>query len=286
MQKDVKNHNNELMKIATRDVISVSPTMSIIGAVETMTEKGFRRLPVTDSGTGKIIGIVTAGDIINFMGGGQKFNLVSGKHKGNIIAALNDSVREIMSTKLLTLKETAKISDVARTIVEKKCGGIPIVNEDGVLKGIVTERDILKVFCRTPNYLSVSDIMTKNPHVTSPDSPISKVTKEMVKKKFRRLPIVSDDVLFGIVTAMDIMKYVGNGDVFKEMITGDASDVMSVPVRKLINGHLYTTTPDESISSVAMEMVGKGVGALPVIENSHLVGVITEFDLVKALSEE
>jgi CBS domain-containing protein len=122
--------------------------------------------------------------------------------------------------------------------------------------------------------------------VTSPDSTICGVTKEMVKKKFRRLPVVSDDVLFGIVTAMDIMKYVGNGDIFKEMVTGDVSDVMSVPVRKLINGDLYTTNPDESISNVALEMVGKGVGALPVIDNSHLVGVITEFDLVKALSEE
>ncbi|WFN36028.1 CBS domain-containing protein [Methanomicrobium antiquum] len=286
MQKDVKNHNYELLNIATRDVISVSPTTSIIGAVELMTKKGFRRLPVTDPGTNKIIGIVTAGDIINFMGGGEKFNLVSGKHKGNIIAALNDSVREIMSTKLLTLKESAKVIDVAATIVNKKCGGIPIVDDEGILRGIVTERDILKVFCETPNYLSVSDIMTKSPHVTSPDATICGVTREMIKKKFRRLPVVSDDVLFGIVTAMDIMKYVGNGDVFKEMVTGDVSDVMSVPIRKLINGDLYTTSPDESISRVAQEMIGKGVGALPVIENSHLIGVITEFDLVKALSIE
>ncbi|MBN2734276.1 MAG: CBS domain-containing protein [Methanomicrobiaceae archaeon] len=286
MRKEVKNHNLELMNIATRDVISVPPTMSILGAVEKMTLMGFRRLPVTDSGTNKIIGIVTAGDIINFMGGGEKFNLVSGKHKGNMIAALNDSVREIMSTKLLTVKESVKILDVAKIIVDKKCGGIPIVNDEGVLKGIVTERDILKVFCNIPNYLSVSDIMTQKLHVTSPDSAIGSVTKEMVKKKFRRLPVVSEDVLFGIVTAMDIMKYVGDGEVFKEMVTGDVSDVMSVPVRKLINGTLYTTTPDESISNVASEMVGKGVGALPVIENSHLVGVITEFDLVKALSEE
>ncbi|MBP2132095.1 CBS domain-containing protein [Methanomicrobium sp. W14] len=287
MRKEVKHRNNkEVADIATHDVISVSPTMSIIGAVETMTRKGFRRLPVTDSGTSKIIGMVTAGDIINFMGGGEKFNLVSGKHKGNMIAALNDSVREIMSTRLLTVKENTRITDVAKTIVDKKCGGIPIVDEEGILTGIVTERDILKVFCKTPNYLCVSDIMTKNPHVTTPDSPICSVTKEMVTKKFRRLPVVSDDVLFGIITAMDIMNYVGDKDVFKEMITGDVSDVMSVPVRKLINGNLYTTTPDESISNVAIEMVEKGVGALPVIENSRLVGVITEFDLVRELSVE
>ncbi|WOF17315.1 CBS domain-containing protein [Methanoplanus sp. FWC-SCC4] len=286
MHMDVKNNKSELMDIATHDVISVSPRKTIIGAVETMTKKGFRRLPVTDPGTHKIIGIVTAGDIINFMGGGEKFNLVSKKHNGNMISALNDSVREIMSTKAVTIRDNNKISEVIDTIVNKKCGGLPITSEEGILRGIVTERDILKVLCKNPNYLSVSDIMTKSPHVTSPDARICDVTKQMISNKFRRLPVVSDDVLFGIVTAMDIMNYLGDGDVFREMTTGDVSDVMSVPVRKLISGELYTTTPDESISRVAKEMIEKGVGAFPVINNSNLVGVVTEFDLVKALSKE
>src|SRR5690606_33328155 len=66
----------EIMAIATRDVVSVPPTMPILAAVETMTNCGFRRLPVVDAGSRKLRGIVTSGDIINFMGGGDKFNLV------------------------------------------------------------------------------------------------------------------------------------------------------------------------------------------------------------------
>lgn len=287
MQKNQKNHNNRILKdIATKNVITVSPTMSIIGAIEIMTKKGFRRLPVADSGTGKIIGIVTAGDILNFMGGGEKFNLVSGKHKGNLIAALNDNVREIMTTRLITLKENAKVNEVVRTIVDKKCGGLPIISENSSVVGIVTERDVLRTLSCEDNYTSVSEIMTKNPYVTSPDALMTDVAKEMIVRRFRRLPVVSDDVLFGIITAMDIMKYVGKGDLFKGMVTGNISDLMSVPVRDLINGELYTTTPDKPICEVAKEMISKNVGALPVIENSHLVGVITEFDLVRALTKE
>ena len=50
----IAEQDGEIMAIATRDVIAAPPTQSIIGAVEQMTTCGFRRLPVTDPGTGKL----------------------------------------------------------------------------------------------------------------------------------------------------------------------------------------------------------------------------------------
>ena len=289
MQKNGRNNisykNRQISEISTADVITVSPRMSIIGAVETMAEKGFRRLPVTDSGTGKVLGIVTAGDIINFIGGGEKFNLVSRKHKGNMISALNDSVREIMSPKVLSVRENTRIQEVSALIVEKKCGGIPILDSEGVIKGIVTERDVLKVMNTEDSPLTVGDVMTPSPYITSPDNTVTNVAKEMIAHRFRRLPVVSEDVLFGIITAMDIMKYVGNGGVFKNIVTGNVSDIMSVSVREVMSGNLYTTSPDVSTKDAANQMLERNVGALPVIEDSNLVGVITEFDIVRLLSQ-
>ena len=49
----IASHEGEIMAIATRDVISVPPTMRILSAVETMTKCGFRRLPVIDPGSRK-----------------------------------------------------------------------------------------------------------------------------------------------------------------------------------------------------------------------------------------
>ena len=163
----IVQQEGEIMAIATRNVVSIPQTTSIMGAVDTMTKCGFRRLPVTDPGTKKLRGIITAGDVINFMGGGEKYHLVQVKHGGNLIAAVNESVREIMTQKVETLHDTAKISDAVSIIVKKKIGGLPIVDKDGALVAIATERDAMRVLAAERSDLLVEDIMTDK---TSSDS--------------------------------------------------------------------------------------------------------------------
>ena len=280
----ISAQEGEIMAIATRDVISVPPTQSIMAAVGQMTECGFRRLPVTDAGTGKLRGIVTSGDIINFMGGGDKYQLVQVRHNGNLIAAVNESVRSIMTQQLATLDHDARISDAVKVIVGRKIGGLPIVDKEGALAGIVTERDLLAVLGSERSPLHVEDVMSQSLRVTAPDCPIATVTRDMTKHRFRRLPVVSDDVLYGIVTATDIMRYLGSREVFSRMTTGNVAEVTGLPVRNLIAGELFTTTPGTTINEVAREMLSRNIGALPVIEDSRLIGLVTEFDLVRAFA--
>jgi len=274
----------EIMAIASRDVVSVPPTIPIIGAIEKMTECGFRRLPVTDAGTRKLRGIVTAGDIIDMMGGGNKYNLVKKKHGGNLLAAINESIREIMTEKVVTLGSDAKIADAASLIVEKRMGGLPIVDGGEVLCGIVTERDVMKVLSADKRAGLVEDVMSTALKVTGPETPIGDATKEMITHRFRRLPVVKDDVLYGIITATDIMKYLGTGQVFQRMVTGNVAEVMALPVRTLVSGSLHTIDPKKNVNEAAREMLARNVGALPVIEDARLVGLVTEFDLVKAFT--
>jgi CBS domain-containing protein len=285
---DFKSHivqqNGEIMAVATRDVVSVPPTTTIMGAVETMTECGFRRLPVTDAGTGKLRGIITSGDVINFMGGGNKYRLVQVKHGGNLVAAVNESVRAIMTRQLETLPDSSRIKDAVAIIVNKKVGGLPIVNNDGILAGIITERDVMRVLAAENSTLAVEDVMTSSLRVTQPDCPIAEVTRDMTQHRFRRLPVVSDEVLYGIITATDIMRYLGSREVFSRLSTGDVAEVMGLPVRTLIARDLFTTTPQESINEAARQMLEKNIGALPVINDTRLIGLVTEFDLVRAFA--
>ena len=273
-----------IMAIATRDVISVPPTTSIIGAVEQMTKCGFRRLPVTDAGTKKLRGIVTSGDIINFMGGGDKYRLVQVRHGGNLLAAVNENVRTIMTQQIVTLAHDATIRAAVEEIVGKRIGGLPIVDNHGVLTGIVTERDVMRVLAGKHSMLRVEDVMSSSLRVTTPDSPIAVVTQDMTSQRFRRLPVVSDDVLYGIVTATDIMRYLGSREVFNRITTGNIAEVMGLPVRTLITGELFTTAPEKGINEAAREMLKRNIGGLPVIENSRLIGLVTEFDLVRAFA--
>jgi len=274
----------EIMAIASTEVVSVPPTMTIIGAIEKMTDCGFRRLPVTDAGTRRLRGIVTAGDVIDMMGGGNKFNLVRKKHAGNLLAAINESVREIMTEKVITIRNDAKIADAASLIVGKRMGGLPIVDNGEVLVGIVTERDVMKVLSSEKNQGLVEEIMSTSLTVTGPETPIGEATKEMITQHFRRLPVVKDDVLYGIITATDIMKYLGTGQVFQRMVTGNVAEVMALPVRTLVSGNLHTIDPKKNINEAAREMLARNVGALPVIEDAKLVGLVTEFDLVNAFA--
>jgi CBS domain-containing protein len=107
----------------------------------------------------------------------------------------------------------------------------------------------------------------------------------MTGHRFRRLPVVADEILFGLVTTTDIMKYLGSGEIFRRLVTGDIAEVMGLPVRTVVAGdQLVTTGPEKNVNDAARQMLEHGVGALPVIENSRLIGLVTEFDLVKAFA--
>lgn len=276
----------KIMTYATRSVITIPPTTSIIEAVEVMTKKGFRRLPVTDPGTFKLKGIITAGDILNLMGGGEKFNLVKKKHKGNFLAAVNDSVRGIMTPDVRTVDEDVSLTEVANRMIDEMTGGYPIIRNDGAITGIITERDLMKALCNESLQTRVEDVMSTKVRTVGPDNPIGSVTKEMTEKHFRRLPIVSEKVLYGIITASDVLNYLGTGQVFQKLVTGQINEVMEVPVRTISGKNLYTITPDKTLGECARVMIEKKVGALPVIEDSRLAGIITEHDLVKAFTPD
>jgi CBS domain-containing protein len=228
---------------------------------------------------------VTSGDVIDFMGGGDKFRLVQVKHNGNFLAAVNESVRSIMTHPPESVPHSAKIEEAVEIILKKKIGGIPIVDDDGVLSGIVTERDVMKVLASEKCDLAVEDVMSTSLRIISPESPILSVTREMTGHRFRRLPVVADEILFGLVTTTDIMKYLGSGEIFRRLVTGDIAEVMGLPVRTVVAGdQLVTTGPEKNVNDAARQMLEHGVGALPVIENSRLIGLVTEFDLVKAFA--
>ncbi|MDV0442733.1 CBS domain-containing protein [Methanorbis rubei] len=283
----ISEKKSNLLAIATTNVISVPPTMSIIEGVEMMSKHSFRRLPITDPGNKKLLGIVTITDVINMMGGGSRYNLVTKRHKGSLLSALNDEIRAIASEKVDCLTPATSIQDAICLLVESGHGSFPITNPDNTIAGIVTEYDIMRMLANTVSDLTVDEIMTKRPKVVAPNVPISHVTKQMVDHDYRRLPVVKDDLLIGMITATDIMGYIGGGKVFSNMNTGSVDEVLNLPVRELMAAtNIRTMTPGKRIDEVAREMLEFGIGAFPVIDNGKLTGIVTEFDLVKALAED
>jgi CBS domain-containing protein len=278
-------HISELVGAASPDVVTVPPTTTIMGAIKTMTFYGFSRLPIADAGTKRLMGFVTSVDIVDFLGGGLRHNLLQEKYGGNIFTAINADIREIMSDKLTYASDSASLNEVLDLMYEKNVGGLPIVDEDSRIKAIITEEDFVR-FCRgLDTGLSVESFMSPNVVTAPAQTTIEKMTRMIIQKGFRRMPVVQDGVLMGMVTASDIMKYLGSGAAFEKVVTGDIGEVMNQPVKILIKRSLLTTEKKVDLGQAARKMLDSDIGSLPVMDKGSLVGILTERDYVRALAE-
>jgi CBS domain-containing protein len=278
-------HISELVGAASPDVVTVPPTTTIMGAIKTMTFYGFSRLPIADAGTKRLMGFVTSVDIVDFLGGGLRHNLLQEKYGGNIFTAINADIREIMSDKLTYTSDSASLNDVLNLMYEKNVGGLPIVDEDTRIKAIITEEDFVR-FCRgLDTGLAVESFMSPNVVTAPAQTTIEKMTRMIIQKGFRRMPVVQDGVLMGMVTASDIMKYLGSGAAFEKVVTGDIGEVMNQPVKSLIKRSLLTTEKKVDLGQAARKMLDSDIGSLPVMDKGSLVGILTERDYVRALAE-
>jgi CBS domain-containing protein len=121
-------------------------------------------------------------------------------------------VREVMSYPLNTMKPDATVIEAINEMVARKKGNVLIANE-GLLKeclGILTSGGIFKwVFVAglDPNEVTVSEIMTPMPLVTiDQDASCNEAARLMIKHDIRRLPVLENGFLVGIVTTKDILR--------------------------------------------------------------------------------
>lgn len=275
---------NDINAVAKKDVITLPPTTTIMGVIKTMTGKGFRRVPIADAGTKRLEGIITSMDIVNFLGGGPKSLLVENYYKENLLAAINADVSEIMQRDVAFVTSKASIADAVEMMIQRNTGGLPVVDEDNRVCAIFTERDFLDLMADTIDYDSIKDYMSTKVKTVPFDTTIEEAARIMVSKGFRRLPIVKDGILIGIVTASNIMNFLGSGKAFEKMVTGNFHEAFSEPITSLITKDVIWASPEMDMGDAARLMIEKEVGSLPVIDNDVLCGIITERDFLRAVS--
>jgi CBS domain-containing protein len=282
-----------VMNVATKNVITIPPTSTIMSAVKTMITYSFRRLPVADPGTKRLEGIITGMDIVNFFGGGEKHGIVKERYDGNFLVAINEEVREIMERDVIAAEFTSSFEDVLELLLKNRVGGMPIVDREDRVIGILTERDVLHYLSSHKDFDGVvSDYMTKGVITAEPDTTIREAMRIMVEKGIRRLPIIKDGILMGLLTSTTLLQYFASGEAFKLLITGDVSEIIDKPVKVILSNEKVlqyreplTFPPYASISEVVEKMVETGHGAALIVGDEDLVGIVTERDLVKFLCQ-
>jgi CBS domain-containing protein len=120
-------------------------------------------------------------------------------------------VRDIMVSPVITVDANTSVEEVCKIMGEKHIGSV-IVTESGKPAGIFTERDLLtKILAKDPNLLKgrVKDFMSSPLTVITPDFELREAARIMTQLKIRRLPVVQEGQLLGIVTSADIIKAIG-----------------------------------------------------------------------------
>jgi acetoin utilization protein AcuB len=124
----------------TEKAISVIPATSVMKASRIMKENRIRRLPVLDE-NGVVIGIVTDRDIKD--ASPSKATTLDMHELYYLLGEL--TVRDIMSKNPVCAKNDETVDSLAVTMIEKKIGGMPVVDQDNRLLGIITQSDIFRV---------------------------------------------------------------------------------------------------------------------------------------------
>ena len=118
---------------------------------------------------------------------------------------------DIMSTDIEAAKENATISEVGTRLILRSINGIPIIDDDGKVIGILTIIDILRAIRDNKNIdgLKAEDIMTRDPIVINQKTDMMDMIDIMDKKGIEMIPVVdeeSDNRIIGVVSRKDIIE--------------------------------------------------------------------------------
>lgn len=157
------------------------------------------------------------------------------------------NVSEVMTRHVTTVRTGTSVADAVRLMLDRKISGLPVVDANGALVGIVTEGDFLRrgelgterhrarwiEFLLGPGRLAgeyvdthghtVEEVMTREVFAVSSATPLRDAVQMMERQGVKRLPVVDADVLTGILSRADVMKaFVGAAEAGAEPLPEDA----------------------------------------------------------------
>lgn len=140
------------------------------------------------------------------------------------------TARDYMSTIVQTVSPRNTLKDVAQLLFEHDCGMVPVV-EKGEVKGVLTDRDVAIIACnhdRPLSDLNVADVLKKQVYSCGPDASLAEVLEIMSSKHVRRLTVLEDGALAGVVSLDDLTRAVGAGKIKAQAFVDTVAAVAKV----------------------------------------------------------
>lgn len=114
------------------------------------------------------------------------------------------TIREVMEPQPITVKPGSPIREALEILIDNEISGLPVVDADGRIAGILSEKDLLKVFYE-PGLHRVESIMTRAPIMVAVDAPLVDVVDCLMAHDFRRVLIHDQGKLVGLISRADLM---------------------------------------------------------------------------------
>ncbi|MHC4423723.1 MAG: CBS domain-containing protein [Planctomycetota bacterium] len=131
--------------------------------------------------------------------------------------------KDIMTKEVVSLRRDTPVEEALKLLVEKKITGIPVVEEDMTLVGIVTEKDLLGLFYGPEGGKKrpVEDFMTRPAVHFDENDNLDEVCECLLKVTFRRAPVTRKGKVVGIVSRSDVLKCILEGTAREEIVQDD-----------------------------------------------------------------
>ena len=118
---------------------------------------------------------------------------------------------DLMSPQVVVAKENTNAEQISSRLLAGEFNGVPVVDDNGAVIGIVTALDILRAIQggKKLNTMLARDIMTPNPSTVKKDTPTEEIIRVLVEKEIVLVPVVEDDnnnKLIGVVARLDILR--------------------------------------------------------------------------------
>lgn len=254
---------------AVRGTVHAIPESEPVSTALELCLKGHRNIPVTDRRGEAFRGMVDSRTLLDFLGGGSLYRVLSARGR------LDVPVGEVMRTGFRGVERSHGLGRVLEMFRESGEEAYPLLNR-GRLEGLVKEGDIVgQISGRTG--VSVWEVMTRKPVIARVGHPVCEVAGMLVRGGYRRLPVLRDAFLTGIVTPHDIIAYLN----LKRDLTGLRRDRSEL--EKAMNRAVTTVGPHDDVGEAVRLMRAGGLVMLPVVDAYQLLGVLSQRDILEAM---
>ncbi|MFX1298571.1 MAG: CBS domain-containing protein [Promethearchaeota archaeon] len=266
-----------------RRPLSASPNTKIRNILKLMIKEDKRVVILTGKKDARVRGIVVCGDICRLLYLKNKYRMPTNGFD-YYTEFYERPISTIMTHSFIKAHYDLPLFRGLHVMQERNIGTLPLIDRDGGLKGNITERDIAFLLAETNRDIKVRDLMSYNVTTCSPHYTIQDALNITCESGFRRLPVVKKDELVGYLTVKDLLSHFSREKIIKLIKNGKIDVVFDERITAIMITSIITIHPDASITEFAQTLKKHNFGALPVVEDEKLVGIITERDIVNVIS--